>query len=170
MGRACPAPSSSGSVRGTRFLTIIAAALFCVAASPLDGDFHRLDRGVRNRAAKPAGPVLLYYGASWCGPCRAFMPELTAAYPRLRRQGVEIVFVADEGCAAALDYARTMRMPWLLLPCDPARTARLRRLGGKALPGLVLLDAQGKVSATSWHASGTSAPRATLARILAGRE
>jgi thiol-disulfide isomerase/thioredoxin len=149
-----------------RRLAITAAALLCVAASPLKGDYHRLDRGAPRPATTPTGPVLVYYGASWCGPCRAFIPELIAAYPRLRQQGVEILFVADESCAAALDYARTVRMPWLLLPCDPARTARLRRLGGSALPGLVLLDATGNVSASSWHANGTSGPRATLARIL----
>lgn len=89
-----------------------------------------------------------------------------AAYPGLRERRVEVVFVADEGCVDALDYARTMRMPWLLLPCDPARTARLRRLGGRALPGLVLLDAEGRVSVSSWRADGNSMPRAALARIM----
>lgn len=142
------------------------AALLSVAASPLDGTYYRLDRGITRAVPKPAGQVLIYYGASWCGPCRAFLPELKAAYPRLREQGVEIVFVADEGCAAALDYARTLRMPWLLLPCDPARTARFRKLGRSALPGLVLLDADGRMLVSSWRTDGTSAPRTALARIV----
>lgn len=151
-----------------RRLIIAVAAWSCVAASPLDGTYRRLDHGVAKPIPKPAGHVLIYYGASWCGPCRAFLPELKAAYSRLRRQGVEVVFVADEGCVAALDYARTMRMPWLLLPCDPARTARLRRLGRSALPGLVLLDPDGKMLLSSWRSDGTTAPRATLARLAYG--
>lgn len=131
--------------------------------------FERLDRGRVTRATVPAGTRMLavYYGASWCGPCRAFVPELIAAYPRLRARGIEMLFVGDDAsCAATLDYARTSRMPWLLLPCDRARHAVLRRLGGKALPGIVVLDRTGSPVANSWQADGNSMPRATLRRLL----
>ncbi len=140
------------------------------APAPSAGSaFERLDRGRVTRATLPEGTRMLavYYGASWCGPCRAFVPELIAAYPRLRARGVEMLFVGDDAsCAATLDYARTSRMPWLLLPCDRARHAVLRRLGGKALPGIVVLDRTGSPVATSWQADGDSMPRATLRRLL----
>lgn len=95
------------------------------------------------------------------------MPELIAAYPALRRRGLEVLFVSDDGsCAIALDYARASRMPWLLLPCDPARRSRLRALGGKALPGMVVLDRAGHVQRTSWNETGESSPRRLLATLL----
>lgn len=95
------------------------------------------------------------------------MPELVAAYPELRRRGLEVVFVSDDAtCASATEYARTSRMPWLLLPCDRQRHARLRGLGGKALPGIVVLDREGRVAGSSWRPDGSSAPRRTLRELL----
>ncbi len=141
------------------------------AADPLGTAFHRLVQGRVTHAS--LGPevkaIAVYYGASWCGPCRAFAPELIAAYPRLRARRIEVLFVSDDAtCASALDYARTSRMPWLLLPCDRPRHARLRALGGTALPGLVLLDRDGRFLMTSWKDPETSAPRRALADMLAG--
>ena len=152
------------------------AALLLTAAAPTAGsadigdDFVRLERGHPSAATMPAEAraVMLYYGASWCGPCRAFVPELVAAYPELRRRGIEVVFISDDaGCEAAIDYARTSRMPWLLLPCRArVRQHRLRALGGKTLPGLVTVDPAGRVLASSWHSNGDSVPRRALADVL----
>ena len=157
-------------MRGSSLLLPLAAGLLVSAApTPLAGSYQRLDQGRVTRANIPPGVsrIAIYYGASWCGPCRAFVPELIAAYPRLRARGIEVLFVSDDAsCAATLDYARTSRMPWLLLPCDTRRRAALRTLGGKALPGIVLTDRSGARIATSWHSDDISTPRRTLAAML----
>ena len=113
------------------------------AAAPVKGArFERLEAGrlVPATLRDDTRHVAYYYGTSWCGPCRLFVPRLIAATPTLAARHVEGVFVSDDGgCPAATDYARRSRMPWLLLPCeDRARRTRLRALGGTALPGLVL--------------------------------
>lgn len=158
-------------MRGFRLIpALLAWLLLGTAPDPLGTGFQRLDRGRVTRAELPADArrIAIYYGASWCGPCRAFVPELIAAYPRLRAQGVEIVFVSDDAtCAAALDYARTGRMPWLLLPCDAARRGYLRRLGGEALPGIVVVDRDGVPIHSSWRPDGSSAPRSIVTKLLA---
>ena len=131
--------------------------------------YQRLDHGRVTTTRLPADTrmVAVYYGASWYGPCRAFVPELIAAYPRLRARGIEVLFVSDDAsCATALDYARTSRMPWLLLPCDPRRHAKLRALAKQALPGIVVLDHSGAPMRTSWHRDGSSTPRTVLRALL----
>ncbi len=155
-------------MRGSRVLLAL-AAWWLTAAAPLGTTYQRLSHGRVTRATMPSDVqhVAIYYGASWCGPCRAFVPELIAAYPRLRARGIEVVLVSDDAtCAATLDYARTSRMPWLLLPCDPRRRAALRALGGKALPGIVVVDRTGAPEASSWRARDDSAPRALLATLI----
>lgn len=172
MARACRAHSLCGSMRGYRALLPFAAICLIGAApvsTPLGTAFHRLSQGRTIRATLPADTrrVAIYYGASWCGPCRAFVPELIAAYPRLRARGVEVLFVSDDAtCAAALDYARVSRMPWLLLPCDRQRRRHLRMLGGKALPGIVVVDRQGRQVADSWEPDDHSRPRRILNALL----
>lgn len=151
------------------FSLLLALAAPAVAQSVLGDTFLRLDRGRPGPAAlaPETQRVAVYYGASWCGPCRAFVPELIAAYPRLRAAGVEVVFVSDDAtCRAGHDYARTSRMPWLILPCDERRQAGLRALGGAALPGLVLVDGDGNLRRTSWDAQGRSEPRRMLRTLL----
>lgn len=152
-------------------LLALAAPAAAATERALGERFVRLDRGRARPAPLPPGTrvVALYYGAGWCGPCRAFVPELIAAYPGLRARRVEVVFVSDDvTCRAALDYARAGRMPWLMLPCDEPRRAALRKLGGASLPGLVTLDRDGRVLATSWDARGASSPRRSLRLLLDG--
>lgn len=117
------------------------------------------------RVAPDRRYAVLYFGASWCGPCRAFVPSLIRAYPRLR--GTEVVFISDDtGCGAQRDYVVRSRMPWPMLPCGSRARARLRALGGPALPGLLVLDRMGGIVLTSWR-GGRSYPAETLARLIA---
>lgn len=158
-------------MRGCNALLAVVAlgGIGAAPATPLGTGYQRLENGrvVRAQIAADTKRVAVYYGASWCGPCRAFVPELIAAYPRLRARHIEVLFVSDDtGCAAALDYARTSRMPWLLLPCDPPRRARIRALGGRALPGIVVVDRNGTLVATSWNDATTSMPRKVLRNLL----
>lgn len=162
-------------MRGYSVLLAIAALCLVNAAlpsNPLGTAFQRLRNGRVTQAGMAAETkmVMIYYGASWCGPCRAFVPELIAAYATLRARDVEVLFVSDDAtCPAALDYARTSRMPWLLLPCDRQRQSQLRALGGRALPGIVVLDQHGRLVRSSWQNPDSSAPHRVLTEMLRDR-
>lgn len=162
-------------MRGYSALLAVAASCLAgaaLASGPLGTAFHRLHGGQVTHAGMAAESklVMIYYGAGWCGPCRAFVPDLIAAYPLLRARGVEVLFVSDDAsCAAALDYARASRMPWLMLPCDRQRQSQLRALGGRALPGIVVVDQHGRFIRSSWKEPDRSAPRRVLTDMLTDR-
>lgn len=137
----------------------------------LRGRLVRLEEGRLAPAAVPENTryIAFYFGASWCGPCRAFVPELRRSYLRLRaaRHPVEIVFVSDDGgCRAVTDYIRVARMPWPAVACrERERLSWLQRARGGALPGILVYDRAGRLVLTSWSRSGASSPRRTLAQL-----
>lgn len=143
---------------------LLAAALGALAPDPFALPLER--RGRPYRLGPDTRLVALYMGAGWCGPCRAFVPKLVAAYPALRTRGVDVAYVGDDASAVAqVEYIARTRMPWPALPWTSPARRRLRSLGGEALPGLVVLDRAGGVVLTSWRA-GRSYPAATLERLL----
>lgn len=99
--------------------------------------------------------LALYFGAEWCAPCHAFVPELKRVHAALEQAGAdtEVVYVSlDESEREMRRYMRAQDMPWPAidhrrLPAMPA----VRALGGIAPPNLVLLDRDGNVLASGWH-------------------
>jgi len=98
--------------------------------------------------------LALYFGAEWCAPCHAFVPELKRVHAALKQAGAdtEVVYVSlDESEREMRRYMRAQDMPWPAidhrrLPAMPA----VRALGGIAPPNLVLLDRDGNVLASGW--------------------
>lgn len=155
---------------------MLRAALFLLAASApgvpatepgaspaelLDDALQRLDRGrFQSTELDPdTAAVAIYFGAGWCPPCRAFMPELKTTYARWREEGrpIEIVFVSDDpSCRAMEDYARRTRMPWPIVSCRMReRVTEVQRMRTGPLPGMVVLDADGRIIASSYERDST---------------
>ena len=54
--------------------------------------------------------------ASWCGPCRKFMPIIVDAYKELKSRGVEIILVGrDSEEKATIAYANSHNVPFAVL-------------------------------------------------------
>jgi thiol-disulfide isomerase/thioredoxin len=107
--------------------------LSCLGGGP-DVDLSRL-----------RGPLVINLFAQWCGPCRAEMPYYQQLH-RKARGDVRVLGIdyLDTQPARALDLVRRTGVTYPLL-ADPSGTLR-PDFKIRGLPGVVMVDANGKVA------------------------
>lgn len=112
-------------------------------------------RFASHRWEKEPAIVALYFGADWCGPCHAFVPELKRIHAALKEAGAdtEVVYVSlDESEGEMRRYMRKQQMPWPAIDYRRLRAMpAVKGLAGLAPPNLVLVDREGEVIASGWH-------------------
>ena len=106
-------------------------------------------KGKKVSAATLAGKKIgIYFSASWCPPCRAFTPQLVAAYRQLQTEGqpFEVVLVPSDQTEAAMEkYMKDHEMPWLAVPFGDKHVQALKeKFAVAGIPKLVVVDAQGQ--------------------------
>ena len=106
-------------------------------------------KGKKVSAATLAGKKIgIYFSASWCPPCRAFTPQLVAAYRQLQSEGqpFEVVLVPSDQTEAAMEkYMKDHEMPWLAVPFGDKHVQALKeKFAVAGIPKLVVVDAQGQ--------------------------
>lgn len=127
-----------------------------------------LDDRKRQLAQLEGKVVVVNFWATWCGPCRGEMPELTKVHAEYRDRGVEFIGAANE-TRAARDTVRAfvrdleIRFPiWLEASLD-----HLEAFGvAPALPATVIVDRQGRVAARIRGVTDAPQLRALLDRVL----
>ena len=95
--------------------------------------------------------VLVDFWATWCGPCRAEVPNVLKMYHAYHDKGFEVLGISlDERREQAEAYIKQTNIPWAtLFSSDPAqrgwRAPMAVRYGISGIPRAILVDREGKV-------------------------
>ncbi len=93
--------------------------------------------------------VLIDFWATWCGPCRAEMPNVLKNYEKYRENGFEVVAISvDDNLNALEEYLESESPPWTVLvdehPENKGKSVAAF-YGIDAIPATVLIGSDGKV-------------------------
>ena len=104
-------------------------------------------KGDKVETSSLEGKVIgLYFSASWCGPCRAFTPQLVEFRDR-NDEKFEVVFVSsDRSGEDQQAYMKDYDMEWPAIPFDsPLRQELGAKYGIRGIPSLIIIDDQGNL-------------------------
>lgn len=111
--------------------------------------------------------LLLYFSASWCGPCKRFNPDFIAWYKANGGgKNVEVILVgSDDDTAGIKAYMKDQGMPWLAFEKAGKRFDEIKaKYGGRGIPVVALLDENDNIVAHSYDGEKYLGPRVALAK------
>ncbi|MGI8638861.1 MAG: TlpA disulfide reductase family protein [Pyrinomonadaceae bacterium] len=107
----------------------------------LDGSTFKIEE-------KKGKVVLLNLWATWCGPCRAEMPELIALQDKYRDKDFEVIGLNtdDESVEEIKDFAAKMKLNYTLAWADGKLRNELLRISKyNGIPQSYMIDREGKL-------------------------
>lgn len=101
-----------------------------------------------NGQVNPNAQVYFYlHSASWCGPCKALMPEIVKEYKKMKKKNVEIILIGhDHTPEAAKSYLEHYEAGFPGVLFSSADAQKLPAITSPAgIPTATIVDAKGNV-------------------------
>ena len=108
--------------------------------------------------------VLVNFWATWCGPCRAELPDLAAVYSKHQAEGLTILGVDDEQVETVSGFVASNFIPYPILLDLNGRVTRMYRVS--AIPTTFVIDRRGMVRAVLSGSRSSSAFEQAILPLL----